>query len=83
MLASAGRALSKPGGRHRTVSYMRQLIVLCGGILALVLIASGLYVNLPGYQAIGLTAFGACIAGMGFFAWNVAVEDKRRGDHDH
>ncbi|GAC1304909.1 MAG: hypothetical protein NVSMB19_16050 [Vulcanimicrobiaceae bacterium] len=61
---------------------MRQLIVLCGTILALVTIASGLYVNLPGYQAIGLTFFGACIAAMGLFAWNVAAEDRRRGHHD-
>ena len=62
---------------------MRQLIVFCGGILALAVVASGLYVNLPGYQAIGLTIFSACIAGMAFFAWHVAVEDKRRGHHDH
>lgn len=62
---------------------MRQVIFICGGILAFAVIASGLYVNLPGYQAFGLTIFGACIAGMAYFAWYVAVEDKRRGHHDH
>lgn len=62
---------------------MRQLVFLFGGILFLLVVASGLYVNLPGYQAIGLTIFGACIAGMGYFAWRVAVLDKTRGNHDH
>ncbi len=62
---------------------MRQLATLCGSILALVVIASALYVRLPGYQAIGLTGFAACIAGMAFFAWYVAVEEKRRGQPDH
>ena len=62
---------------------MRQLITLCSSILALVVVASALYVRLPGYQAIGLTMFSACIVGMALFAWRVAVEDKRRGQHDH
>lgn len=62
---------------------MRRLVVFCGSILALLVIASGLYVNLPGYQAVGLTIFGACIVGMGLFAWNVAAEDKKRDHHDH
>lgn len=62
---------------------MRRMIVACGGLLTLLVIGSGLYVNLPGYQAIGLTIFGACIAGMAYFGWFVAVEDKRREHHDH
>ncbi|GAC1542785.1 MAG: hypothetical protein NVS3B16_08170 [Vulcanimicrobiaceae bacterium] len=61
---------------------MRQLIVVCASILGLVLVASALYVRLPGYQAVGLTLFGACIAAMAAFAWHVAVEDTRRGHHD-
>jgi len=61
---------------------MRHLLLFCGGILTLIVVASGLYVMLPGYQAVGLTIFGACIAGMAYFAYHVAVEDKRRG-HDH
>lgn len=62
---------------------MRNVLVICGGLLVLALVASGLYVNLPSNQAIGLTLFGACIAGMAYFAWFIAVEDKRRGHHDH
>ena len=62
---------------------MRRWLILCGGVLALLLIGSGLYVNLPGYQAIGLTIFGACVLGMLLFAWNVSVQEKTRGHHDH
>lgn len=57
---------------------MRQLLVTCATILALILVASGLYVRLPGYQAVGLTLFGACLAGLGAFGWYIAVQEKKR-----
>ncbi len=58
---------------------MRQLLFTCAGILALILVASALYVKLPGYQAVGLTLFGACILGLVLFGWYIAVEDAKRG----
>ncbi len=57
---------------------MRQLLVTCATVLALVVIASGLYVKLPGYEAVGLTLFGACLAGLGVFGAYIAIEEKKR-----
>lgn len=61
---------------------MRQLLFTCAGILSLILIASALYVKLPGYQAIGLTLFGACFLGLLGFGWYIKVEEGKR-DHPH
>lgn len=61
---------------------MRQLLFTCAGILSLILIASALYVKLPGYQAIGLTLFGACFLGLLGFGWYIKVEEGKR-DHRH
>ncbi|GAC1562154.1 MAG: hypothetical protein NVS3B17_15340 [Vulcanimicrobiaceae bacterium] len=57
---------------------MRQVLIACGTILALLLVASALYARLPGYQAVGLTMFGACIAGLFAFGAYIAIEEKRR-----
>ena len=60
---------------------MRQLLVTCASILAMILVAAALYVKLPGYQAVGLTLFGACLAGLGAFGAYIAIEDKKRSHH--
>ena len=61
---------------------MRQLLFLCAGILGLIFVASALYVNLPGYQAIGLTLFGACLTGLLGFGWYIKIQEAKR-DHPH
>lgn len=70
--------------RERLVAYhgdMRQLLIACASILAMILVAAALYVKLPGYQAVGLTLFGACLAGLGAFGVYIAIEDKKRSHH--
>ncbi len=61
---------------------MRQLLYACAGILGIIFVASALYVKLPGYQAIGLTLFGACLSGLLGFGWYIKTEDAKR-DHPH
>jgi len=60
---------------------MRSLLVTCASILALLLVASVLYVRLPGYQAVGLALFGGCLAGLGAFGAWIAVEENKRSHH--
>ncbi len=61
---------------------MRPLFFFCSTLIALMVVASGLYVRLPGYQAIGLTLFGGCVSGLLVFGVYIALEDRKRS-HDH
>ncbi len=60
---------------------MRSLLVTCASILTLLLVASALYVRLPGYAAVGLALFGGCLGGLGAFGWYIAMEEKKRSHH--
>jgi hypothetical protein len=61
-----------------------KLATVCGSILALLLSASTLLgFGFPANQAIGFTLFGGCVVGVLALAARLAIEDRRRGPHQH
>jgi hypothetical protein len=58
---------------------MWQLLSVCGGILFLLVVASGLYAaGLPGYQAIAFTIFGGVVASVLLIAIYLSIGDRTR-----
>jgi uncharacterized membrane protein YdcZ (DUF606 family) len=63
---------------------MWRLIAVCGGILGLIFVASGLFAaGLAANQAIAFTLFGGCLAAMLGIALRLALQDRKHHEHDH